>query len=66
MCGSDRCNRRLFTLGISGQDELVHGGRCVNKRLHWVRHIWTNVYIGNVDLYAGTINQGRACVYTRK
>ena len=35
----------------------------MNTSLCWERQIWTNVYIGNVDLYAGTINQGRACVY---
>ena len=63
MCGSDGCNRRLFTLVISGQDDHVHGGRCVNRSLCWERQTWTNVYIWIVDLYAGIINQVRACDY---
>ena len=44
-------------------DDRVHGGRWVNKSLRWERQIWTKVYIGNVDLYAGTITERRACVY---
>ena len=31
-------------------DDRVHGGRLVNKSLRWERQIWTNDYIGNVDL----------------
>ena len=35
----------------------------MNTSLRWENQIWTNVYIENVDLYSGTINEGRACVY---
>ena len=66
MCGSDGCNRRLFTLGISGQGHRVDGGRGVNTSLRWERQIWANVCIGNIDLYAGTINHGRVCVYNMR
>ena len=68
MCGSDGCNRRLFTLEISDQDERVHGGRCGtrgntgNVTFGRTSHL-DERHIGNIDLYAGTINQGRACVY---